>query len=82
MLVELAEQAGERTSRKEIVAACILAAPDGADQLVGLLRAYHRSPADSTYPSGPKLFDVLEPQAVRPGRRPRSWRHQPPTTSP
>jgi hypothetical protein len=80
MLVELAEQAGERTSRKEIVAACILASPDGAEELVRLLRAYRRSPADSTYPAGPKLFDVLEPQAVRPGRRPRRWRHHPPQT--
>jgi hypothetical protein len=82
MLVELAEQAGERTSRKEIVACCILAAPDGADELVRLLRRYRRSPADSTYPSGPALFDVLQPQAVRPGRRPRSWRHRPPSTPP
>jgi hypothetical protein len=82
MLVELAEQQGERTSRKEMIAACILAAPDGPDELVGLLRVYRRSPADSTYPSGPALFGVLEPPAVRPGRRPRRWRHTPPPTSP
>jgi hypothetical protein len=48
LLVELAEQAGERTSRKEIVATCILAAPDGADELVRWLRIYRRSSADST----------------------------------
>jgi len=35
LLVALAEQVGERTSRKEIVAACILGSPDGAEELVG-----------------------------------------------
>jgi hypothetical protein len=78
LLVELAEQAGERTSRKEIVAACILGAPDGADELVRWLRIYRSSPADSVYPSGPKLGEALELQPTRPGPRPRRWRHRPP----
>jgi hypothetical protein len=71
LLVELAEQAGERTSRKEIVAACILGAPDGAEELVRWLRIYRGSPADSTYTSGAKLGDVLELRPARPGPRPR-----------
>jgi len=57
---------GERTSRKEIVAACILGAPDGAEELVRLLRLYRRSPAVSVYTSGSKLED-LELGSVRPG---------------
>ena len=80
LLVELAEQAGERTSRKEIVAVCILGAPDSADELVRWLRIYRRSPADSTATSGAKLEDVLALRPVRPGRRPRRWRHRPPPT--
>ncbi|MBA3717799.1 MAG: hypothetical protein H0W87_06200 [Actinobacteria bacterium] len=81
-LVELAEQAGERTSRKEIVAACILGAPDAADELVRWLHIYRKSPADSTCTSGAKLEDVLELRAVRPGRRPRRWRYRSPPASP
>jgi hypothetical protein len=78
LLVQLAEQAGERTSRKEIVAACILGAPDGAEELVRWLRIYRRSPADSVYPAGPKLADALELRPAQPGPRPRPWRHRPP----
>ena len=81
LLVALAEEAGERTSRKEIVAACILGAPDGAEELVRWLRIYRRSPADSVYTSGSKLED-LKPAPARPGPRPRSWRHHPPPASP
>ena len=78
LLVELAEQAGERTSRKEIVATCILAAPDGADELVRWLRIDRKSPADSAYTSGARVADVLELRPARPGPRPRRWRHRSP----
>jgi hypothetical protein len=77
LLVALAEQAGERTSRKEVVAACILGAPDGAEELVRWLRIYRRSPADSVYASGSRLED-FELGRARPGPRPRAWRHRPP----
>ena len=79
LLVALAEQAGERTSRKEIVAACILASPDGAEELVRWLHVYRRSPADSVYTSGSKL-EGLELGRARPGPRPRAWRHRSPRT--
>jgi hypothetical protein len=82
LLVRLAEQAGERTSRKEIIAACILGAPDRADEIVRWLRIYRKSPADSVYTSGPKLEDVLELQPARPGPRPRPWRHRRPPARP
>jgi len=82
LLVELAEQAGERTSRKEIVAACILGSPDTADELVRWLRIYRKSPADSTYTSGAKREDVLELRTARPGPRPRHWRHHSPPAAP
>src|SRR5437660_7391247 len=78
LLVELAEEAGERTSRKELVAVCILGAPDGADELVRLLRLYRRSVAESVYPSGPARAGILAPRRARPGPRPRRWRQQPP----
>lgn len=82
LLVELAEQAGERTNRKEIVAACILGSPDTADELVRWLHTYRRSPADSVYTSGAKLGDVLELRPARPGPRPRHWRHRSPSAPP
>jgi hypothetical protein len=78
LLVELAEQAGERTSRKEIVATCILGAPDGAEELVRWLRLYRKSPADSTATGGARLEDVLELRPARPGPRARHWRHRSP----
>ena len=81
LLVALCEQEGERTSRKEIVAACILGAPDGAEELVRWLHVYRRSPADSVYTSGSKLED-LELGRARPGPRPRTWRHRSPPASP
>ena len=81
LLVALAERAGERTSRKEVVAACILGAPDGAEELVRWLHVYRRSPADSLYTSGSRLED-LELARARPGPRPRPWRHRSPAASP
>jgi len=80
LLVALAEQAGERTSRKEVVAACILGAPDGAEELVRWLRLYRRSPAVSVYTSGSRL-EELELRPARPGPRPRPWRNRSPTAS-
>src|SRR6266851_8355144 len=65
-LVELAEQAGERTSRKEIVAACILGSPTNADKLIRLLSLYRRTPANGVYTSGPILVNALELQPARP----------------
>lgn len=39
-LIELAEASGERTNRKELMAALILGAPPDGDALSGLLRRY------------------------------------------
>jgi hypothetical protein len=66
----------------EIVAACILGAPDTADELVRWLHIYRRSPADSTYTSGAKPGTVPEQAPARPGPRPRPWRHRPPPAQP
>jgi hypothetical protein len=57
----------------------ILGAPDDDAELVRWLRIYRRSPADSTATSDANLNDLLELRPLRPGRRPRRWRHQPPT---
>ncbi len=75
-LVELAEQAGERTSRKEIIASCILGAPDGPPELIRWLRLYRSSSAESVYTAGPKLVDALAQGTPRPGPRSRQWRSQ------
>ena len=79
-LVELAEQAGERTSRKEIVAVCIMGSPSNADELIRRLRLYRRTPANGVYTSGPILVDALQLQPARPGPRRRQWRQQTPPT--
>ena len=83
LLVALCEQKGERTSRKEIVATCILGAPDGAEELVRWLRLYRRSPARPQSPctrAGSRL-EELELRPARPGPRPRPWRNRSPTAS-
>ncbi len=79
-LVELAEQAGERTSRKEIVGVCIMGSPSNADELIRRIRLYRRTPANGVYTSGPILVDALELQPARPGPRRRQWRQQTPPT--
>ncbi|SRR6266516_732404 len=80
-LVELAEQAGERTSRKEIVGVCIMGSPSNAHELIRRIRLYRRTPANGVYTSGgPILVDALQLQPARPGPRRRQWRqHTPPT---
>jgi hypothetical protein len=77
-LVELVERAGERTSRKEIVALCVLCSPDNAADLVRRLRRYRQLTADSVYTSGPILVDALDLRPARPGPRRRKWRQQTP----
>jgi len=47
-------------SRRRGDQACILGAPDGADEIVRWLRIYRRSTADSTATSGANLNDLLE----------------------
>jgi hypothetical protein len=47
-LVMHAERAGERTTRKELVAALILAAPTSPEDVAGLLQDYRRAPAPET----------------------------------
>lgn len=42
-LVDLIESAGERTNRKELIAALILAAPVQPDQLAAVLRGYRQA---------------------------------------
>jgi hypothetical protein len=79
-VVELAEQAGERASRKEIVGGCILDSPSNADELIRRIRLYRRTPANGVYTSGAILVDALELQPARPGPRRRQWRQQTPPT--
>jgi hypothetical protein len=48
VLVKLAESAGERTTRKELVAALILAAATSLEDVADVLRQYRRAPAPET----------------------------------
>ena len=80
LLLELVEQAGERTSRKELIASLIYAAADDAEELIRWLHLYRTGRADSVYPSSNAPAQVLEPQPGRPGPRPRQWRQHPPAT--
>lgn len=70
-LVALAEAAGERTNRKELIASIILAvAPDGAE-ITSTLRKYrHATARDALVNLGGKVNTIsLRPR--RPGPRPR-----------
>jgi len=67
-LVELADEAGARTTRKELLAALILAAPDSAVALRDAVLTYRTSRArDAAVQSDPDR--VLELRPHRPGPR-------------
>ena len=70
-LVELAEQEGENTSRKEVVAALILAASELGEELGSVLRTYRKARALDALVQQPTNAEILEFARPRPGRRPR-----------
>lgn len=70
-LVTLAEDSGERTTRKELVAALVLAAPEDADELSRLLRAYRTSLARDALLAVPHGENVIELPRRGPGPRSR-----------
>ncbi len=73
-LAEIAESGGERTSRKELVAALILAAPADEAHLSSLLWTYRRATADDARLDGRASgSDLIVPQR-HPGRRGTSRR--------
>lgn len=72
VLVAMAEGAGAATSRGELLAALILAAPESSDDLFELWRRYRRSVARDAVIEGLDPTRLLRYQKHSPGRRPRS----------
>ncbi len=70
-LVSLAEASGERTNRKELLAALILAASSEGQALVEFLRKYRQSSAGEARLDGRDADTALTVTARRPGPRPR-----------
>lgn len=69
-LVELADDEGARTNRKELVSALLLAATENGSELAETVRRFRRARAQDAAVSG-DLASVLEFREHRPGPRPR-----------
>jgi hypothetical protein len=74
-LVEVAEAAGERTNRKELLAALILAAPASGKELARLLKRYRKATVGEALVRGASRDAVLNPTRSR-GPRPRRSRNE------
>jgi hypothetical protein len=70
-LVERADDAGAKTSRKELLGALLLAASDDGEKLAELVQRYRKATAgDAQVPDQPEAR-FLEPDRPAPGPRPR-----------
>ncbi len=74
-LVESANDAGENTSRKELLATLLLESPTEGSNLVAAIRRYRTARAREAVPPGVPQARVLGPRDRKPGPRPR----RPPT---
>jgi hypothetical protein len=70
-LVDLLDAAGERTSRKELIAALILAARPLSDELANTLRAYRRASVRDALVEPDRAGETVQLAPRRPGPRPR-----------
>ena len=70
-LVSLAESSFDRTTRKELVASLILAAPTDGTALLELLRSYRQSTAEQARLDEREAGTPLIASERRPGPRPR-----------
>lgn len=70
-LVSMAETRFGRTSRKELVASLILAAPTDEESLLQLLSTYRQSTADSARLDGREAGSPLSATSRKPGPRRR-----------
>ena len=70
-LVELAESIGERTSRKELVAALVLASPTDGNELSEMLRTYRTASTRDALLNVPSDENVVELRRRGPGPRSR-----------
>ena len=69
-LLGILDEEGERTSRREIVSALILAAPEDGASLAESIKQYRRALARDAAVAG-DAAEVLELRRPRPGPRPR-----------
>lgn len=76
-LVELAHKSGERTNRKELLAALVLAAPDSGASLTRILRRYRRARIAEAFVRGEDQETFLDPARPRGPRPPRASRTGP-----
>ena len=70
-LVELANRAGANTSRKEILAAVLLAAAAEPEALSELVRTYRTARVEDAIVDGTDRERFLRPERPPPGPRPR-----------
>lgn len=70
-LVELADQEGAKTSRKELLGALLLAAPADRKSLARLVRDYRMANVGASLIDGQPEARFLEPDRPAPGPRPR-----------
>ncbi|MGE3422679.1 MAG: hypothetical protein AB7N24_11590 [Dehalococcoidia bacterium] len=70
-LVALAEEAGERTTRKELIAALILNASSNLDEISTLLRRYRLATVKSALIADRQQSASFHPMPRKPGPRPR-----------
>src|SRR5882762_7480148 len=70
-LVGMVEATGDRTSRKELLACLILAAPTTDQDVAEMLHAYRRTPARAARLDGKSDEATLPIRNHRPGPRPR-----------
>jgi hypothetical protein len=73
-LVRLAEQAGNRTNRKELMASLILAAPIGGEQVSELVSVFRRAIARDARLDGHANDATVPIRSHGPGPRPRNRR--------
>ncbi len=70
-LVRLVEASGDRTSRKELIAALILAAPTEGEDLAGFVRLYRKALARDALLDPGAAPDQLALEVRKPGPRRR-----------
>jgi hypothetical protein len=75
VLVERITKAGERTTRKEVLAALVLAAPESGDELAAILKRFRLATAEAAVVEGVDKARFLEDEPAPPG--PRSLRRAP-----
>ena len=70
-LVDSANAAGENTTRKELLAALLLATPADSKKLIAHVRAYRVATAADAVPEGVPDSKILGERDRKPGPRPR-----------